>query len=236
MKIIGRYLSNPTKCGYLPDRQWSLEYEFVSEMSSEEYSERLRDGWRKFGHDLFRPRCPACTECKPIRVLANEFEPNRSQQRTLKANMDIKLEIGSSELSREAFQLYLRHHVHHANEIGWPKPSTGSSISHLVSMSNNPFPIELWSLFLQTELVGMMFVDHLPDGLSLVYSFYDPDLNRRSLGTFMILSAIRRARELGHPYVYLGYFVKDCRSMNYKGKFKPCEMRNDVGDWIRFPK
>jgi arginine-tRNA-protein transferase len=193
--------------------------------------ERVRAGWRKYGHALFRPVCKNCNECQPIRVPVDRFEPNRSQRRTMAANQDVVIEIGPARLDRDRFDLYMRHHEHHAITIGWPHPDVRTSISHLNSLSDNPFPIEEWCHYLNGDLVGVAYVDPLPDGLSAVYSFYAPDYSRRSLGTFMVLSIIERARQRGLPYVYLGYFVKGCRSMRYKSNFYPHELRGVDGVW-----
>ncbi|SRR5579883_1725127 len=231
MKVVGRFLSRPDRCGYLPDRNWQLEYEYVSELTPQEYMEKVRTGWRKYGYALFRPLCKNCNECRPIRILVNEFAANRSQKRTQKINRDIKIEIGPAGLDREKFDLYMRHHKHHVATVGWPEPDLHTSLSHLTSLADNPFPIEEWCHYLDQELVGVAYVDRLPDGFSAVYSFYEPGLSKRSLGTWMVLAIVERARELGLPYVYLGYFVQDCRSMNYKAKFLPHERRGPDGVW-----
>lgn len=231
MKVVGKFLSSPDKCGYLPDRQWRLEYEYVSEITPAEYMEKVRDGWRKYGHALFRPVCGSCVECQPIRIVVDKFKPSRSQKRALKNNQDIVVKVGPATLNRETLDLYIRHHEHHADAIGWPRPDIKNSLSHLHSLADNPFPIQEWCHYLNGELVGIAYVDPLPDGFSAVYSFYTPELTKRSLGTWMILAIIEKAKELGLPYAYLGYYVKDCRSMKYKAKFLPHEVRGVDGVW-----
>jgi len=231
MKVVGKFLSSPDKCGYLPDRQWRLEYEYVSELTPAEYMAKVRDGWRKYGHALFRPVCGSCMECQPIRIVVEKFDANRSQRRSLKANQDVEIKIGPASLNRDLLDLYLKHHEHHAESIGWPEPDLRNSLSHLNSLSDNPFPIQEWCHYLNNELIGVVYVDPLPDGFSAVYSFYSPEDSKRSLGTWMILAIVERARQLGLPYVYLGYYVKDCRSMKYKAKFLPHEIRGTDGVW-----
>lgn len=231
MKVVGKYLSSPDQCGYLPDRQWRLEYEYVSELTPAEYTDKLQAGWRKYGHALFRPACGSCVECQPIRIVVDKFEASRSQKRSIKNNQDVEIQIGPAHLSREGLDLYMRHHEHHAENIGWPEPNIGNSISHLASLSDNPFPIEEWCHFLGRELIGVAYVDPLPDGFSAVYSFYSPEFSKRSLGTWMILAIVERAKQLGLPYVYLGYFVEGCRSMKYKSRFLPHEIRGVDGVW-----
>ncbi len=236
MKVVAKFLSSPDRCGYLPDRNWQLEYEYVSELSPAEYMEKLRAGWRKYGYALFRPMCKNCNECQPIRIAVDRFDPNRSQKRTMKANQDIVVEIGPAHLTREKYDLYLRHHNHHVKTVGWPEPDLNTSITHLNSLSDNPFAIQEWCHYLDDKLVGVCYVDPIPDGFSAVYSVYDPLLNKRSLGTWMVLSIIEKARELKLPYVYLGYLVQGCRSMRYKSKFNAHEIRGLDGVWREVPR
>lgn len=233
MKVVQKKLSKPEECGYLKDRDWQLEYHFVSELSCAEYTKLIEAGWRKYGKALFRPQCPACTECRPIRLLTNEFQPNRSQKRTISRNSDIVVKLEEAIMEDELIGLYYRHHQARSTDVGWPEPEAAQSLYHLWSLSDNPFPIEKWCHYLDEELVGVCYVDPLSNGYSLVYSFYEPGLKNRSLGTWMILSVIEKAKELGKPYVYLGYFVKDCRSMNYKLNFQPNEIMDESGTWSR---
>lgn len=232
MKIVEKKISKPEQCGYLSDRKWQLEYHFVSELSSAEYTRLVQSGWRKYGKALFRPRCPSCTECRPIRLVPSEFKANRSQLRTLKRNQDISIRVEDSKMDDQVIRLYYRHHQARADEVGWPEPEPGQSLFHLWSLADNPFPIQRWCHFLDDELIAVCYVDPLSDGYSLVYSFYDPELRVRSLGTWMILSVIEKAREESLPFVYLGYFVKDCRSMNYKSNFRPNQIMDVDGNWI----
>lgn len=234
MEISKKHITSPDRCGYLPDRKWSLEYNFVTALSPDEYQALIERGWRKYGHALFRPVCQNCRECRPVRVLCRDFEPSRSQKRTLEKNRDIEVVVSEAAPDREIFELYVRHHESRSAMVGWPEPDFLGSMSHLSTMVDNPFPIEQWCHFLEGNLVGTCYVDPLPAGLSAVYSFYDPDLPERSLGTWMILSLIERCRSLGLPYLYLGYYVEGCRSMSYKKKFLPQEVQDLEGNWVVF--
>src|SRR5438105_10186271 len=112
MESVFRFVSLPTVCHYLPGQVWRLEYELVSEMSPDEYLERMRDGWRRFGHTLFRPKCPACTACRTLRVLVEQFRPNRSQRRARKLNDGaVQLRIGAPSASVEKLDLHDRYHA-----------------------------------------------------------------------------------------------------------------------------
>ena len=131
----------------------------------------------------------------------------------------------------DLIRLYYRHHQARSDEVGWPEPEPGQSLFHLWSLADNPFPIERWCHYLDDELVAVCYVDPLTNGYSLVYSFYDPEMKERSLGTWMILSVIEAAKANKRPDIYLGYYVEGCRSMNYKINFNPCEIMDADGNW-----
>src|SRR5271166_6141628 len=106
MESLFRYIATPSRCGYLPDRLWSLEYELVSDLAPAEYLERMVNGWRRFGPMLFRPHCRGCSACQPLRVCVNRFRPDRSQRRTRQANEgQVELRIGVPSVTRAKLAL-----------------------------------------------------------------------------------------------------------------------------------
>src|SRR5262249_53435218 len=105
------FTTPPRPCSYLPDRTASLRYRVVGALSAADYFERMRQGWRRFGHSLFRPRCPACTACRSLRVPVAAFRPNRSQRRAWRDNADVRLSIGAPGVSGEKLALYDRYHT-----------------------------------------------------------------------------------------------------------------------------
>ncbi len=234
MKLSKSVISEPERCGYLPDKQWRFEYKKALELSSDEYTKYIHEGWRKFGRLLFRPVCNGCNACQAIRVDCARFNPDRSQKRTLKINQDIEIFISSSGLEKQVYDLYMIHHESRAKDVGWRPPTVFGSLSHLSQMEDNPFSIEVWHHVLDKQLVGVCFVEPLSDGYSAIYSFYDPFYKQRSLGTWMILSLIEKAKRDGLPYIYLGYYVEGCRSMSYKGRFHPSEILDENGNWSEF--
>ncbi len=235
MKSIVHFLAPPGPCGYLPDQTWRLEYEFFSKLSAAEYLVRLEHGWRRFGGSVFRPRCPACNACRSLRVLVEQFQPNRSQRRVRKFNQNIvTLHIGSPNVTRAKLDLYDRYHAMQSDAKGWPLHEAKDMASYAHSFVENPFPTEEWCYYLGDRLVGVGYVDSLPGALSAIYFFHDPDERHRSLGVWNVLQVIDRARELRTPYVYLGYFVEGCPSMQYKAGFKPNQIRDPTGRWQDF--
>src|SRR5947199_4681664 len=107
MESLFHYVAPASRCGYLPDRAWSLEYELVAALSADEYLQRMKEGWRRFGHTLFRPQCASCQACQSLRVRAAAFQANRSQRRACTRNeQDIQLRIGPPTVARQKLKLY----------------------------------------------------------------------------------------------------------------------------------
>ena len=221
-------LSNRSRCEYLHDRVRQMRYEVSPGLDAPEYMERLREGWRRFGPVLFRPECPSCRMCQSLRVPVESFRPDASQRRAWKKNVGaITIRVGQPGITPEKEDLLAKFHEHGAETKGWP----ADCAPEMDLFVRNPFPTEEWGYYLGERLVGVGYVDVLPEGLSAIYFFHDPAERRRSLGTFNILALIAAARQRGVPHVYLGYYVGGCRSLEYKGRFRPNEVRRADGRW-----
>lgn len=226
-----RFFTEPHRCEYLPDETARLEYLIVDRMSAAEYLEWLRRGWRRFGHALFRPACLTCGGCRSLRVPVASFQRHRTLRRVWKANAGrVTIAIGEPTPSAEARALYEKFHRYQQAAKGWPAPDEEGPNGFLA----NPFPTEEWRYAVDGRLVAVGYVDALPDGLSAIYFFYDPGERRRSLGTFNILAILDEARRRGLPWVYLGYYVEGCRSVEYKSRFMPNEVLGTDGAWKPF--
>jgi arginyl-tRNA--protein-N-Asp/Glu arginylyltransferase len=228
------FTSPPHECGYLPNRLASLQYEVVAQATPAEYLALMKRGWRRFGHQFFRPVCESCSACRSLRVPVASFRPDRSQRRAAAANADTRLVIGSPEVTAEKLDLYDRFHAFQSGHKGWPDRGPKDTLEYAESFTENPFPTEEWCYYRGGQLTGVGYVDHLPEGYSAIYFFYDPAERDRSPGTFNVLSILRRAAELGYPHVYLGYYVEGCRSLEYKARFQPNEVFAGGGDWVPF--
>jgi len=254
MELLFRYETPPGPCEYLAGQTWRYEHVIAARLSAAEYQERLHQGWRRFGHLLFRPRCPNCTACRSLRVDVARFRPSRSQRRNRKLNEgSVRLSIGPPAVTRAKLDLYDRYHAHQAEARGWPQHPARDAATYIDSFVHNPFPIEEWCYYVGDRLVGVGYVDHLPGapsderraskaqrstlpegGLSAIYFFYDPDERHRSLGTWNVLRLIEEAGRRRLPYVYLGYYVAGCPSMAYKTRFTPNQVRGKDGVWRDF--
>ncbi len=235
MLLLPPILDDPGRCGYLPDRDWRLEYQLALDMTAGEYADRMLRGWRHFGRTLFRPRCPGCDACRPIRVDVARFRPDRSQRRARKANRaDLRLEIADPTAGPAQLDLYRRYHAHQHRARQWPARGAEGPEDYRESFVDNPFPVREWRYYLADALVGVGYVDPLPVGPSAITFIHDPDHRDRSLGTWNVLALIDHARALGRPHVYLGYYVADCPSMSYKARFVPNQTLHADGLWRDF--
>src|SRR5437588_5977403 len=139
MISLVRYETPPGECGYLPGQTWRFLHELVATLSPAEYEERLKQGWRRFGHLLFRPICPECTACRSLRVDVARFRPNRAQRRNRKLNEGVvSLSIGRPVLSRSALELYDRYHAYQAETKGWPDHGPKDAAVYRESFTSNP--------------------------------------------------------------------------------------------------
>jgi arginine-tRNA-protein transferase len=235
METAFHYVAPPGPCGYLPDQIWRLEYELVSELTPAEYLDRMLQGWRRFGCSIFRPRCQACSACRSLRVKVAAFRPNRSQRRVRTANAGvIRLRIGTPSVTRAKLDLYDRYHAFQADAKGWPQHPAHDASSYAHSFVQNPFPTQEWCYYRGSKLVGVGYVDDLPGGMSAIYFFYDPGERRRSLGIWNVLNLIEYAAANDVPYLYLGYYVEGCPSMEYKTRFVPNQLLAADGEWHDF--
>lgn len=235
MHSLVTFTTPPYSCSYLPHETASLRYEIVERLTAVEYQVRLMKGWRRFGFSLFRPKCPSCRNCLSMRVPVDEFRPNRSQRRAWALNeSEVRLEIGEPAVSREKLDLYDRFHATQTDRIGWPAHAPKDPDEYIESFVENPYDTEEWSYYIIDRLVGVGYVDRLPLGLSAIYFYHEPEFSRRSLGTFNVLAMMREARTANLPHVYLGYYVEGCRSLEYKGRFRPNEVLQPDGTWRAF--
>jgi arginine-tRNA-protein transferase len=139
--------------------------------------------------------------------------------------------VGLPSVTRDKLNLYDRYHAHQTKAKGWPAHSPKDPVEYQDGFVDNPFPIEEWRYFLGPRLVGIGYVDRVPDGLSAVYFFHEPDERPRGLGTWNVLCVIDRAAALGLPYVYLGYYVAGSASLSYKANFGPNQTLEPDGRW-----
>jgi len=225
------YTTAPLPCPYLPGR---TERKIVTELSgteAEALHERLsRAGFRRSHNIAYAPVCPGCQACVPIRVVSEDFTPDRTQRRILRANQDLTVSEMPARATAEQFTLFQRYQK---NRHADGDMAAMGYYDYRAMIEDTPISTGLLEFRdAQDRLLGACLTDWLADGLSAVYSFFDTDQDKRSLGTFAVLWLIGRARSLGLPYVYLGYWVPESRKMAYKARFRPSEILMS-GAWHR---
>ncbi|MXS19579.1 arginyltransferase [Pseudomonas oryzihabitans] len=216
------YATQPHACSYLPNEQATTLFLDPSQpMNGQIYAELSELGFRRSGDHLYRPHCQLCKACVPARIPVARFHPSRKQSRVLKRNLDIKVTRCDPGFTEERYQLYARYiSERHADGDMFP-PSRGQFSTFLVSHLPYAF---FYEMRVEDRLIGLAVTDVLPNGMSAVYTFYDPSEEKRSLGVFGILWQIAETRRLGLNAVYLGYWIKGCRKMSYKTEYRPIEL------------
>lgn len=217
------YTTAPLPCPYVPGR---TERKLVTELTgrqAEALHDRLsRGGFRRSHNIAYSPVCPACRSCLPIRIDAGRFAANRTQRKLAVRNADLRTYEIPPRATTEQFQLFQRYQrARHGDG-----DMAGMTFYDYRAMVEDT-PIETWIVEYRDAaetLVGACLTDRLGDGLSAVYSFFEPGLSRRSLGTQAILGLVERAGELDLPFVYLGYWVPESPKMAYKAAFRPAEV------------
>ena len=177
---------------------------------------------------MIEPACPGCRACVPVRIVADRFTPGRTERKVLNRNADLVAEERPAAATGEQFELFKRYLEARHDDGGMALMERDAYDDMVGSGVYGTMLVE----FRQPtgRLVGVSLTDRIATGLSGVYKFFEPEMERHSLGTFIILWHVRRAVELGLPYVYLGYWVRDCRKMAYKARFTPLEML-DGAEW-----
>ncbi len=234
------YLTAPSPCPYLPGRNERKVFTHLVGDKATDLNDLLtHGGFRRSQSIAYRPACDQCKACVSVRVMANEFRPNRSFRRVLARNSDLIGELRAATPTSEQYSIF-RAYLDARHRSGGMADM--SVLDYAMMIEDSHVETRLVEYRLRTadsgitgrggKLIGVALTDLLADGLSMVYSFFEPDEDSRSLGTFMILDHIARARRMGLPYVYLGYWIDGSRKMHYKSRYLP-QQRLAPSGWLR---
>jgi arginyl-tRNA--protein-N-Asp/Glu arginylyltransferase len=235
------YLTAPSPCPYLPGREERKVFtHLVGEKAGDLNDLLTHGGFRRSQSIAYRPACEGCRACLSVRVMVEDFRPSPSLRRILGRNTDIVGEMRAAVPTSEQYSVF-RAYLDSRHRDGGMADMTVLDYAMMVEDSHVDTRIVEYRLRdpdsgftgrSSGPLCAMALTDVLSDGLSMVYSFYDPDHHGRSPGTFMILDHIERARRMGLPYVYLGYWVEGSKKMDYKARFLPQQRLLPEG-WTR---
>jgi len=238
------YLTAPSPCPYLPGQEERKVFtHLVGERAGELNDLLTHGGFRRSQSIAYRPACETCRACVSVRVVAADFKPSRSMRRIAERNDDVIGDMRTPAPTSEQYSVF-RSYLDARHRDGGMADMTVLDYAMMIEDSHvdtrvveyrRRGPDTRINGRGQGKLMAVALTDVLSDGLSMVYSFFDPEEADRSLGTFMILDHIERALKMGLPYVYLGYWVEGSRKMDYKGRFLPQERLMPAG-WARVEK
>ena len=194
------------------------------------FSLAIESGFRRSGETVYRPHCAKCNACKSVKIDVNTHRLSRSQKRTLNRNQDIQTQFVEPNFDERQFQLYCRYQA-------WKHPGDsmdhGDRLKYEESLVKSSVRTGFMEFYKGQQLVAVSVVDVAARGLSAVYTFFEPEEANRSLGRFAVLKIVDKARELALEYVYLGYWIQNCKKMSYKAEYRPLLMYEGNG-WVAF--
>lgn len=229
LRQLAFFASRPHPCPYLPEREAiTLFADPEAQLDNRMYGRLSEFGFRRSGQLVYRPACPDCNACIPVRIPVEGFVGRRADRRTWRRNGDLTVTAAAPAYREEHFALYRKYlqSRHPGGSMDTDDP--GQYLEFLTcSWSDTVF----YEFRAGQRLLAVAVTDQVPGALSAVYTFFDPEEAARSLGSYAILWQVAEARRLGLGWVYLGYWIEECRKMSYKGRIRPLQMFRH-GQWI----
>ncbi|NOV32615.1 arginyltransferase [Methylomonas sp. ZR1] len=220
MSSIPIWLDSGHACGYLDYRLARSGFVHPSvNIDTTLYSQLIAQGFRRSGDHVYKPYCEACQACVPTRLPVALFQADRKQKRCIKRNAQTRIVVKNAEFDPRHFRLFRRYLSARHDK---PGEDTEITPDDYIKFLGSSWCDTLFVEFLiGGQLAAVAVVDVVADGLSAVYTFFDPDFADYSPGVYAVLWQIETAKQMGLPYVYLGYWIKDCRKMRYKIDYQP---------------
>lgn len=228
------YLTEPQPCPYLPGRlERKLFTPLVGGYATQLNDELSANGFRRSQNVAYRPQCAGCNGCVPTRIDVDRYEPTKRDKRIMKRNALLDCKILPAVATEDQFQLFRRYVTHRHGDGGMAEMDAFDYASMIEDSTVRTQVIEYYGRDDDGDEVlrAVCLSDVMADGLSMVYSFFDPDASKDSLGRFMVLDHVRVAKGMGLPRVYLGYWVEDCQKMSYKTDFAGVSVLSR-GQWV----
>jgi len=221
MISIPLFVTDQFPCSYLDKRNSQSAFVHPSfSLNTAIYSQLIEQGFRRSGNEVYTPHCPTCSECIATRLLVNRFIPNRNQKRCIKKNQQTTVIVKPAKFEQAHYDMYMRYQKHKHMDGDMADSSKDDYINFLASSWCNTLFVEF---SINKELAAVAIVDLLDNALSAVYTFFDPRFSKYSLGTYAVLWQQNHAKELELEYVYMGFWIENCRKMSYKIQFQPMQ-------------
>jgi len=218
------FYSKEANCPYLSDKKEIVQYKYIHNPNMEYYAKFVKRGWRRFGYLLHIPRCNGCNDCKNLRVNISQFKFSKSVRSVLKKSKHLRAVFQKPSSNIEHINLYNKYHSFMSKKKGWNYNEINELLyirSFVDSSSTYGYEIVYYD---DDKIIGVDFIDIIDDGISSIYFFYDPEYSSYSLGKLSIYHEILIAKKLGLKWLYMGYFVEECPSLNYKKNYKPYQL------------
>ena len=220
-----------TNCVYQSNKRMKMQYKYIKNPLLSINSKLIENGWRRFGNYFSKPICKRCSDCLSLKIDVKNFKFSKSQRRVFKKNRDTKVLIRKPSITKEHLELYEKYHLYMKQKKGWDYiPITPENYKDLYMEGASFYGKEVL-YFIDGNLVGVDLIDFLENGISAIYFFYDPDYSKYSLGKFSLLKEIEFAKKLDLDWIYLGYAVENCDSLNYKFEYKPYKVLQPDNSW-----
>ncbi len=209
------------KCSYLDDHDQTTHYKILEQCDTKYYHSLVIRGWRRFGNMFFRPVCRGCSACESVKIDVTGYHFSKSARRVLKKGRKFDTLVQHPTLTRDHLELFQRYHDHMQSKRDWDAQTINARNYYMSFVhGHSDFGYEVL-YFDDDKLIAVDLIDILPDGISSIYFYYDPDYASYSLGHYSLYRQIEYAREKGLEWIYLGYYVEGCQSLAYKKDYDP---------------
>lgn len=208
-------------CSYIKGLEQTTHYKIIHDCSVEQCEALIERGWRRFGNMFFRPICRTCTACESVKIDAMNYHFSKSARRIMKKCKEFKIHIQHPTMSKQHLDIFERYHQHMHQKRGWEQQPINARNYYMSFVHGyNDFGYEIL-YFDGDKLIAVDLIDILPNGISSIYFYYDPDYASYSLGKYSLYKQIRLAQKKGLEWIYLGYYVEECQSLAYKKEYEP---------------
>lgn len=222
MISIPLFLTQEYDCSYLAGEQAQSAFVHPTfQLTSALYSQLTEQGFRRSGDQVYIPKCPQCSACLPARLAVNEFKINRNQKRCLKKNSQTRAIVKPPVFEQQHYDMYMRYQKMRHGEGSMAESSPDEYLNFLGSTWCDTRFVEF---SIGSKLAGIAVIDYLDNALSAVYTFFEPEFSSHSLGVYAVLWQIEQAKLQQREFLYLGFWIKNCKKMSYKSKYRPLQL------------